>query len=344
MFLLVGCSNSPKPETTVTKFIEAGKSFNFEQTAQFINSANPNNNDRFLKITKPDKEDMNNFQYFVDYFKDNAAKITYSIKSSTIEDDKATVSVDFKYINGGPLLKATVGEVFTKVLPLAFSGVEMKKEDMGPLFAAALKKQREVIPESFAEKTIDVKLIKLNNQWLINETSDELVDVFMSNFISAGKEIDKSMGSTSGSNQSSAVGKTKKTFISKAIGEEVVLATIKFKINSVEEKSVLTSKYGSSKTAKEGAKFIIINADITNITNAPINAPADLDVIDNKNRQFQPYSGSIGVVDNLLDYRNLSPSIKETGCWVYELPQDASSYKLVSGKMGTNEVYQVTLK
>ncbi|EGW40103.1 hypothetical protein DOT_1975 [Desulfosporosinus sp. OT] len=36
--------------------------------------------------------------------------------------------------------------------------------------------------------------------------------------------------------------------------------------------------------------------------------------------------------------------IRENGNWVYELPTDATCYKLVTGKSGTNELYQIQLK
>src|SRR3989344_9170893 len=45
------------------------------------------------------------------------------------------------------------------------------------------------------------------------------------------------------------------TYINKPVGEEVILATIKFKVNNSSEKQTLSSGYGSPAIAKEGAKF-----------------------------------------------------------------------------------------
>lgn len=39
-----------------------------------------------------------------------------------------------------------------------------------------------------------------------------------------------------------------------------------------------------------------------------------------------------------------SPNIKETGDWLYELPEDATSYSLVVAKKDTNEIYMIKLK
>lgn len=134
------------------------------------------------------------------------------------------------------------------------------------------------------------------------------------------------------------------TIISKTVGDEIILATLKLKVKRVEENQTISAKYSSPKTAKEGAKFVIVNADLTNTTNKAFTMPPDLMIVDNKNREFKTYSDSIGAIDDYLDYKELSPSIKETGNWVYELPTDATSYKLTVKKSGTNELYEILLK
>lgn len=133
--------------------------------------------------------------------------------------------------------------------------------------------------------------------------------------------------------------------IEKNIGDEVTLATINFKINKVEEKQTLVPKYGSPKVADENTKFIVINADITNTTNSKFSFSTNgLILVDNKNREFSTYSDSIGAIDDYLDYRDLSPSIKENGYLIYELPIDAENYNFMIGKAGTKEYYKIILK
>jgi len=133
--------------------------------------------------------------------------------------------------------------------------------------------------------------------------------------------------------------------IEKQIGDEVTLATMNFKINKVEEKQILNPKYGSPVVAKEGTKFILINIDITNTTSSKFDfSPNGLIIIDNKNREFSTYSNSIGSIDGYLDYRELSPSIKETGYLIYEMPNDAVNYSFMIGKAGTKEYYKIILK
>lgn len=132
LFIITGCATSPKPESTVSSFIEAGKKFDLAQMATMVNPSDSSSKNKITDVMDG-KETKDQYQkYFVDYLKENASKITHSIKEAKTENDKATVTVDFKYVNGGPLLKATLGEVFSKTFSLAFSGVQVKDEDMGP--------------------------------------------------------------------------------------------------------------------------------------------------------------------------------------------------------------------
>lgn len=350
LLFVTGCSSFAKPDKTVSDFIDAGKKFDLAQMAAFINPANTDGKTKITDITKDGNKEANQYEkYFLDYFKENAAKITYTIKDSKIDGDKATVPVDFKYVNGSPLLKATIGDVFSQAMSLAFTGVQMKEDDTNQLFMSAMKKQKANIQESFVEKTVDVNLVKVDNKWYIDKPSDELLDVFMSNFVSVGKEISNSFNSTgdnSSQNQTfmEQAKKDNDTVINKAIGDEITLATIKLKINSSEEKQTLTPQYGSPVNAKADTKFIVVNADVTNITNKPMTMAPDLVMVDNKDREFKTYNDTIGAVDNYLDYRELAPSIKESGNWVYELPSDATGYSLAIMKSGTNELYLIKLK
>lgn len=132
--------------------------------------------------------------------------------------------------------------------------------------------------------------------------------------------------------------------IPKKVGDEIQLATIKLIVNGSEEKQTISSPYGSPKVAKEGTKFVIVNMDVTNTTASEFTLSPDFLLIDNTKREFSTYSDSIGSVDNYLDYRKLSPSVKETGVYVYEIPTDATGYSLAFAKAGSKDLYTVKLK
>lgn len=140
--------------------------------------------------------------------------------------------------------------------------------------------------------------------------------------------------------------KTQNTkIVEKKIGEEFQLAMGKIKVNSVEEKQIISSQYGSPAVAKKDTKFVVVNLDVTNTTSEKITFYANtVKLVDNQERSFETYSDTIGNVDNYLEMRDLSPSIKENGVLVYELPNDATNYALEIDKAGTDERYRVVLK
>lgn len=337
MFFLAGCANTPSPESTVISFIESGKKFDVTEMAAMVNPSDLSSKEKIPKVMRDGEDGKSQSQkYFLNYFQENAAKITYTVKEPKIENDQATVTVDFKYMNGEPLLKAVLQDVFTEAFTSASTGAEIKDEEMEQMLVSAMQKHKEKIQESFVEKSIDIHLIKADRQWYINQPSDELLDVFMSNFISVANELNKEINPSSSD--------ADWTVIPKAVGDEIILSTIKLRVNHVEEKQTITSNYRSPRSAKEGAKFVIVNADVTNMTNKAFTFPPDLIVGDNKNREFKTYADSTNTIDNYLDYRELSPGITENGNWVYELPKDAESYKLYVKKSGTRELYEIRLK
>ncbi|EKE05097.1 MAG: hypothetical protein ACD_19C00426G0119 [uncultured bacterium] len=134
--------------------------------------------------------------------------------------------------------------------------------------------------------------------------------------------------------------------IEKGIGDEIVLSTLKFKVNKVEEKQTIGGGYGTPKVAKEGAKFVIINLSVTNITDSKFTFFPDdgFRLVDDQKREFTTYPDTIGGIANYLNVRELSPSLAETGVIVYEIPSDAVNYSLFGGKGGTKDLYKVVLK
>ena len=201
IFNLTGCLNPTKPDSTVISFIEAGKKFDTNKMAEAVNPSKTDNKKKIENLGQNDDDkeklelDDQYQKYFMDYIKENAEQITYNIKSSTIKEDSATINVEFEYLNGGPVLKAAIGEAFSQLVPMAFSGMEVSEEDSAQIFLSALKDKQENIEETFTKKTLDIKLVKVDNKWYIDEPIDELLDVVTSNFISAAREIDESFNS-----------------------------------------------------------------------------------------------------------------------------------------------------
>lgn len=133
--------------------------------------------------------------------------------------------------------------------------------------------------------------------------------------------------------------------IIKSVGDEIVLATIKFKINTVNERQTISTNYGSSATAREGTKFVVVDMTITNLTKTGETFPVEVfQLTDNQDRNFETYKNTFTRIDNYLNLRQLPPSIPERGVVVYEIPIDAIGYSFTVAKAGTSEVYKIILK
>lgn len=135
-----------------------------------------------------------------------------------------------------------------------------------------------------------------------------------------------------------------KNLIEKAIGEEAELKTLNLKVTKVEESKKLTSEYYEDVLAKEATKFVLVSMDAVNLTKTEISFPDDLKLIDNQDREFSIYSENIGAIDDYLEYKDLAPSIKESGRLVYQVPEDSTNYYILVGKEGTDDVYKFILK
>ncbi len=179
VFVLVGCGPA-KPEDTVSDFFKAVKVFDTKAIAVTLSDGKPED---IVDGNVFKEEDENSA--FTDMIKNNMKKLTYKITDTKIDGDKAVVSVSCKYVDAGPLLKATFEEYITKVFETAFSGVEMTQTEVDKLLGDIMLEQRKKIPETFKEKDIKIDLIKKDDKWVINKVNDDLLDVIMSGLSSA---------------------------------------------------------------------------------------------------------------------------------------------------------------
>lgn len=135
------------------------------------------------------------------------------------------------------------------------------------------------------------------------------------------------------------------TVVEKNIGDEVDLATIKLKVTNVEEKNTLTAEYSQPTVAKEGVMFIVIDIQVTNITNEPFQFNSNgLYIKDSRDRTYNEYAEVFMAIDDYIQYKDLAPGIMEQGKLVYEVPEDAESYSLNVFKGGTKEEYRISLR
>ena len=175
MVSMVGCSSS-KPENTVNEFLKNSK--NFDLAAMNENISPDSQSDSDVVEAVEDNEDL---KPYLKFFKKNAQKMTYTIKETNIDEDEATVTVDFKYVDSSDALNA------------AFSGNEMSDEEIEKLITDTLTEYESENSDKFAEKTLDLYCIKVDNKWYIDDFDEEFFDVLLCNYISSLENLDNAL-------------------------------------------------------------------------------------------------------------------------------------------------------
>ena len=186
VLLTIGCSSQANPETAVKNYLEAVKKFDVET----MNSLMAEPEEDYFKEMLEDEGEM--ATYFMDYIKDNAKKIEYEIINTETEDNTAKVDVKAKFINGSPLIIETFGEFFKNLMAEAFSGNELSEEETEALMIEIMEEKSKEIETEFVENEFTINLVKKDNNWYLEEVSDELTNVVTANFFKAFDEINES--------------------------------------------------------------------------------------------------------------------------------------------------------
>jgi hypothetical protein len=184
-FSISSCGVTKTPDDTVNNFLSAAQAFDFETMSTYMNPANIDELEEFTSDNELE-------QYFFDYLKDSASKMTYTIKSSETNADTTSVTVDFKFIDSTPFLTAVIGDVFNKAFSRAFSGSELTDEEMNALFTESLESQRSQMENVFTESTVVIDCVKIDGVWMIDTLTDDFGNVITANFIKASEEISNS--------------------------------------------------------------------------------------------------------------------------------------------------------
>lgn len=193
---LTGCGEA-KPETTVEKFFTSAQKFDAATMASTIVPTNTKDIGDLKEImseeqVSPDQAVL--YEYLIGYMKSNAAKMTFKVTGSEINGDTAVVTVDCKYVDAGPVLRAAIGELMKKVISLTLGGTEVTEAQTYQIFADTMKEQEKLVSETYKEDTIKINCIKKDNAWYISELNDGMKDAITSGFISASKDMGQIFG------------------------------------------------------------------------------------------------------------------------------------------------------
>jgi hypothetical protein len=134
--------------------------------------------------------------------------------------------------------------------------------------------------------------------------------------------------------------------INAKLGDDIKFQVFEIKFISLKEQNTISeTTLGSFKTADSGAKFVVVDMAVTNLTNSTVAYPSSgIPLFDSKGRQYNEYTYTIGNIDNYLDGQSLTPSVAKDGVVVYEVPTDATGYYFEIAKGGTNDTYKVSLQ
>lgn len=183
--LLLGCERN-SPRNVVKAFSNSIKTFDFEKMDTYIYSENKSE-----KL--PSFEGLDGLEKsFIDYFKENASKISYSIQSVEENNDKAEVIVKYKFLDGGRVIRNSVIEGIKQITPQKILNPNISDDEIEKIFSDIVNiKINEYSEENILEKEITIPCIKINNKWYINGMSEELENVLLSNFVYVIRDIDK---------------------------------------------------------------------------------------------------------------------------------------------------------
>lgn len=327
---LTACSNQEDlVRERLTGFLEDMKKFDLEAMSEYILES-----DGDFSMENLEKDDFTSA--FMDYFKENSKKISYEIKSISIDKDKAEAELEIKYIDGENLFKYSLADLIEESFGMSLVDGGLDESEMDKLGAKILEDNKNKIGEEYTSLTTRVELSKVEGEWYLDSLDDKLLGVLTSNYINILNQLEDGLGEAEGGRKKDK----DKDLTRKNIGEELELSSLRLKVNTVEEVDELKLLSKKNFEAAEGKKFVLVGIDITNITNRDFKGLDNLMLVDNKSTEYKGYRAD-GLKDNIID-KKLGPNKKERGILYFEIDADASGYGLFIEDEG--RLYEIALR
>ncbi|SFR67173.1 DUF5105 domain-containing protein [Anaeromicropila populeti] len=169
-----GCFNK-KPEDKVKDMLKEAFSslteYDLAAAKQYFSEW-----DEELLATSSDIED----DPLIDYLVECHQTTKYEINSIDIADDKATVELDFNYIDNTNFTNIFAAKVFQKALDNELSD-STTEEEGEEVYRETISEIKEELNPSTVESTFTLQLSKIDDEWKISELTDELVKVITTN-------------------------------------------------------------------------------------------------------------------------------------------------------------------
>ncbi|SCZ81149.1 DUF4352 domain-containing protein [Acidaminobacter hydrogenoformans] len=326
---LVGCGGVTA-ESATQSFLEAVKTMNVEEISKYVDYDE-------LVNTSEESEEMESITEQEEFVKQIFTGMSYAIIESSEEKESATVKAEITNIDMKNVMGEFIKEAFSFAFANAFSNVlsdEEMEQKMTEMMLASLESNK----DKKVTNTVDIQLKKVDGAWKI-DLNDELQNAITGDLMEVANSFEDSFAGEAAAEDTQ---EEELIWYEKNVGDEVEFATILFKVKSVNETKAIKSTYSEAE-AQEGAKYVVLEVEVTNITKENITFDPLFILIDQEERNFE-VSDDTWILDDSMVYRELAPSIKENGVLVYEVPEDATSYVIAAGKADTNEAYKIVLK
>jgi len=167
-----------KPEDTIESFFEAINTYDFEKIKALTFEENI---DKIDNLTSGENKYISNLE---EVLKINAEKISYEILESNVEGDKASYKVKCTYIDASRQFGEATGYIINQVIESSLSGVKLNEEELNKLLAIVFKTKLPEMEEQIIEKPINISCIRIDKKWYIEDITDEIADVMLSNIYS----------------------------------------------------------------------------------------------------------------------------------------------------------------
>lgn len=322
---LAGCGAQSKPDTVVNTFCSAMKAYDRAGMSKCLTSGGDS-------LTEDNGEADALSQDLFDYLKTCASQMTYTVQSSSVQDNKGTVTVKFSYVDASPVVTAALGAYMQQGFVMALSGAD--DTAMTQLFTSVFNEKKDSVKTGTAEATLTFACTKTDSGWMIDSLPDGTQSVLLSNADKAFSALD----SDSGTDDKDVV------WHDVPMGQTAVMATVNICVTGYQETASLSSQYAHA-DAQEGTKFVILDVTVENITKDPLPFDSDsLPLSDSQGRHFSTYQDAFQYTDESFLLTTLSPNIKQSGQLIYNVPQDTAGCYLAVLKSGTNDGYRLLTK
>ncbi len=175
-FSCISCGEKiDPPEKVVASYLDALKNGDLTSAKAYVNEEN----DEILSETEDESTNT--------LINSILKNLTYEVVSTEVNDSTATVKATIKNID----MKTVMGEVFSELLSLAFSGLDAEalETKQNEAFAKALEANKETIKET----EVNIQLEKKETGWIIIPTED-LADGITGGLLSYADDLNSSFG------------------------------------------------------------------------------------------------------------------------------------------------------